>query len=298
MSCCQFPGQPSDGNGTRSSIVTYAVWDYEMKIPNSLFTLKGHSRGSEKTGFFIPQLKLMFDAGITTPYDPQMVLITHCHLDHSQALPMILASAAVSTRPSPIVCCPRPSLKLFEEFVHAAYKLNYNISSGTQKQFVGVDHGDVIPLEKTGFFVKVYRLVHSVPSVGYGLFEDRCKLKPEFTSLSGKEITQLRAQHIEVMDSVPKPIMAFVCDTGIDAFKQSPELLSFPFIVVECTFFEEELLELAHQSQHIHWKDLRPIIESHPKITFILIHFSMRYADLNVLQHYIDGIPNVNLWMN
>lgn len=284
-----------------TNIITYTVWNYEMTLPGTKWTLRGHSRGSEKTGFYIPQLKLMFDAGITTYFDPQTILITHGHLDHSNALPLILASAAVAERPSPVVCCPRETLHQFEQFVHAAYQLNYGVTDGRLKRFVGVGHGDIVPLERAGHFAKVYRLDHSVPSIGYGIFEEREKLKDEFKSLSGKEISQLRKQQVNVVDFVPNPILVFVCDTSIHIFKTCPELLNFPLILVECTFFEPELLELAHQSKHIHWLDLQPIVVSHPKITFILMHFSMRYGN-NVqaqLQHSsLPTPPNVIAWTN
>lgn len=70
------------------------------------------------------------------------------------------------------------------------------------------------------------------------------------------------------------------------------------FIMVECTFFEDELVELANQSQHIHWKQLRPIFAAHPNITFMLMHFSMRYTDMSVIEGYVQNFPNVRLWTN
>lgn len=56
----------------------YKVWNYEFKINNHL-TIKGHSRGSEKTCFYIPQLKIYFDAGVQSYLEPKFIFITHCH---------------------------------------------------------------------------------------------------------------------------------------------------------------------------------------------------------------------------
>ena len=281
----------------RSLISTYSVWQYEMKLPGTTLTLRGHSRGSEKTGFYIPQLKLMFDAGVTTYFEPQTILITHCHLDHCNALPMILASAAVQCAPSPVVCCPKEQLDLFEIFVHSAYQLNHATYSGFGKRFVGVAHGDRIPIEKT-HFAKVFRLHHSVPSVGYGIYEERTKLAEKYKGLSSKELYELRAQGVELSEYAPAKILAFICDTTTDVFVHNPELLSFPIIIVECTFFEESLLALAEQSQHVHWLKLKPYVIGNPNITFILIHFSMRYEDLNVLIPDNEKPPNVIIWKN
>ena len=81
----------------RSKSSTYDAWKYSMKLPDINLTLRGHSRGSEKTGFYIQELKLFLDAGIQSYYDPNFILITHCHSDHSFALPMLLTG--IKTKP-------------------------------------------------------------------------------------------------------------------------------------------------------------------------------------------------------
>ena len=68
---------------------------YNYGLFQDIFTynglsVKGHSRGAEKTCFYIPELKLFLDAGSNTSYQPKYILISHCHTDHSFLLPMIL----------------------------------------------------------------------------------------------------------------------------------------------------------------------------------------------------------------
>jgi len=64
--------------------------DVVFTIPKYNLTIKGFSRAGDKTGFYIPQLHLFFDAGIQCYYQPEFIFITHCHTDHFFALSMLL----------------------------------------------------------------------------------------------------------------------------------------------------------------------------------------------------------------
>ena len=100
--------------------ITMDLWKFETKLPNSNLTIRGYSRGSEKTCFYIPQLELFLDAGIGLPFNPKVLLITHGHSDHLQALPMLLA--CIKTKP--IVCVPKQNKALFENYYKTCNDLN------------------------------------------------------------------------------------------------------------------------------------------------------------------------------
>lgn len=265
----------------------YDIWRYSMKIPETRLTLKGHSRGSERTGFYIPELKIFLDAGIQAYFNPEMILITHCHTDHSFALPLLLTS--ITTQP--IICVPNEHLDLFRDFEISCYRLNRGGEPSSKLiRFLGVSQGDIIP--HNNFSIKVMKLDHSVPTVGYGIREVRSKLKKEYINLSGKDICTLKKEGKEISEDILYPQFAFLCDTTTKVFELNPELFDYPSIAIECTFFDEETINIAKESKHTHWKDLKPIVEIHPEITFILIHFSMRYSDINIP----DKPKNVIIW--
>ena len=277
----------------REKTETYNIWKYEEKIPGTTLTLRGHSRGSEKTCFYIPQLKLFLDAGVQSMYNPNHILITHCHADHSFALPMLLTCI----KTIPIVCVPNEHLTLFKNYNTACQKLSCGITEETElketAKFVGVKPNDIVQLSNN-YFAKVLKMDHSVPAVGYAISEKRSKLKDEYKGISGKEIALLRKNNVAVSEEVIVNQFAFMCDTSIKAFEINKEVFNYPTIIVECTFTDEKTIELAKEAKHIHWNDLKPITLKYPLITFILIHFSMRYDKIELE----DKPNNVIIWDN
>jgi hypothetical protein len=131
---------------------------------------------------------------------------------------------------------------------------------------------------------------NSVPCVGYGIFERRRKLKECFKHLDWKQLKALPSAQRDDFVEIPK--VSFLCDTTTSVFTSYPELFYYPTIIIECTFYDEQTIELAAQAKHTHWNDLEPIVRNHPSVFFILIHFSMRYATLS-----IPNLPaNALLW--
>lgn len=70
------------------------MWRHRWRIPGTKsWTLTGHSRSMERSGFMLEELKIMFDAGVATKdLSPALdaILLTHGHIDHINALPMLL----------------------------------------------------------------------------------------------------------------------------------------------------------------------------------------------------------------
>jgi ribonuclease Z len=264
-----------------------------MKLTIGL-TLRGHSRGSEKTGFYIPELKTFLDAGLQSYFCPENILITHCHSDHSFALPMLL----LGLPNPPNIYVPKEHEGLFIEHDKASTKLFCGIVDEhkfreNERKFIGVAQDDIIDLGKK-YFAKVLSLDHSVPTNGYCIYKTTTKLKKEYQGLKGADIAELRKKGTELSDVVIVPQLAYLCDTCETIYDKHQEIFNYPYIMAECTFLEDETYELAKQSKHTHWKNLEKIINAHPNNTFILIHFSMRYDDIK-----IPNLPkNAIIWDN
>ncbi|MFF5227728.1 hypothetical protein [Dactylosporangium sp. NPDC000521] len=52
-------------------------------IPGAGITMSGYSRSNDKTLFLLPELKAGVDCGLVEGWQPDTVLLTHTHMDHS-----------------------------------------------------------------------------------------------------------------------------------------------------------------------------------------------------------------------
>ena len=83
----------------------------------------------------------------------------------------------------------------------------------------GVKAGDEIELSRE-HVVTAFATTHTIPSLGYVVWERRFKLKEEYHGLPGEQIRDLRLAGTEVTREVRTPLVAYTGDTspaGLDA---------------------------------------------------------------------------------
>merc|ERR1711972_256391 len=99
------------------------------------------------------------------------------------------------------------------------------------------------------------------------------------------------------------------CDLVNELDKQSRLLFECSTIIVECSFVAVGMDEAEEQHQamsrgHVAWSQLKPIVEAHPDIEFILVHFSERYTDDELRRFFATAssrggpLANVLLWLD
>jgi ribonuclease Z len=253
-----------------------------IKILNNRFTLTGFSRSAEATGIFVPEMDMMLDAGtVVTATKFRRIFVTHSHNDHSLQIPLMYSASS----PAPVdIYVPNESLRYFDAYLTSAQLLN---DHGDEKAIAtcarryslhGVVEKQIIDLNNT-YRVEIISCYHTIPCVGYAFYEKRSKLKSDYSHLTGKQIQELKKQGVDITEQVCLPLFAFLGDTTPDVFTTDSNsarvlLNQMPVIICECTFLEGEQ---SNDKGHTHWNGLKPIIEQHPHITFILIHFSLKY---------------------
>jgi len=87
-------------------------------------------------------------------------------------------------------------------------------------------------------------------------------------------------------------MFAFLGDTTVQFFTEQQEkeekgedsIFRYPLIITECTFLgnDDKDEERAANTKHVFWPHLKPIIERHQDIIFVLIHFSHRNSESTI----------------
>lgn len=275
--------------------------NFTWKHPTKQLTFTGRSRAADVTALFCPELSLGLDAGenfFGSLGTHAAVVFTHCHADHSFG-----ASRCVSRRRQPRFFIPISQTHLLDAYLFNSQQLTNGAVFDDPADFecnhvtVGVEAGQLHDLSPTVGF-KVFDMVHSVPCVGYGFFERKKRLRPEHAALSGKEIAALRKSGVDVTVEVQERLFAFCGDTTHEALLNSPELLEFPVLIVECTFIDDADEAQATKTKHMLWRHLKPIVAAHPNTTFLLIHFSLRYTTAQVHTFFeAEAMPNVAVFL-
>lgn len=171
----------------------------------------------------------------------------------------------------------------------------------------GVEAGEKIKLtgkQNADKVVEVFHCYHSVSCVGYGFLQMKKKMKPEYVGMEGKQLGQLRRQGVEIDYLYENPMFVFMGDTTAQFYVDQAELekegkenvFRYPLIITECTFLgtDADDAERANKTKHTLWPELKPFIESHPNITFVLIHFSHRYSEKTIREFFAkEKLANV-----
>jgi len=255
-------------------------------------TLMGWSVAALRTNFYIKELGLMLDAGLSSPtWVINHLLITHCHSDHCANLPFHLYSHKPSEKIK--IYVPKGIERHIKEFIESAYLLSSHTFPEEENikrdelhlynfyELIIVEPGNIIPIQikKANYGLEIFKCYHQVPCVGYGVYETRKKLKEEYTKLNGKEIGELRKKGVEINYDLKSKMFVYLGDTSKEIFddKEWEKIVEYPTIIIECTFILKEEREQAIKTHHIHWDFIEPVVEKYNKNTFILIHFSQRY---------------------
>jgi ribonuclease Z len=289
--------QTEDGQNTLTHI-----WDYREKLPNTPYTISGHSRAAERTSFYVPELGILFDAGISTYHSPKIVLITHCHSDHCCMLPMVITNWK-SSEPFRVIV-PFSQKTMFNKYLNSSFQL---FTENSHVSVTGCNIEGWEPNMEYNFgkniLIKTYKCDHSVGCLAYGIIEQRNKLKDEYRTFSGKDIALLRKDGVSITNEIYLKQFVYIGDTSIKIFENYPELFEYQAIIVECTYLRNCDEEFAPMHKHIHWKQLVQYIVKYPEVHFMLIHFSMRYKNEEVIDFFNEkrsqlGISNFSPWLN
>ena len=279
-------------------------------IKNTPWTLTGFSRAARNTFIYIPELGIAFDAGLATEVSPTHIFISHAHIDHVGELYKYFIDPANGT---PTVIIPKPSAVYIRNFVQSAIQMtkhnfliniNWNVIEASNPTFATLEPvylPNYMIIKNIKFMIELFKCSHTITTTGYGLIEIRSKLKTEYKDLSQSEINALKNDGVQICDEILYHHFCYLGDTDHHILytdkmstRFNPNLEKYNTIMIECTFLYSDKTKQAKKNKHMLWDNLRPFIEAHPNITFILYHFSMCYRDKEIIRFFENiNLPNV-----
>jgi ribonuclease Z len=254
-------------------------------------TLEGYSRAAVQTYWRVPELKLGFDLGVQ-PWSFMSTpnwFLSHTHLDHVAALPVYVARRRMMKMEKPTIYLPLDAV----EPVHALLRAFQRLDRGAMPvNLVGVTEGDEVELSRE-LVVKTFPTRHTIPSLGFLVYERRRKLKPEYHNLSGDEIRDLRMSGVEVSAEVRVAKIAYLGDTAPQGLDALPDIYKAEILIMEMTFVAPgERASVIHKYGHTHLDDIIERAARFENEVIVASHFSTRLHPDQILRIVEKRLPD------
>lgn len=271
-----------------------------QSVKHKALTVEGWSRAAVQSYWRIPELKLGFDMG-GSPWSfmgTQQFFISHAHLDHLVALPAYVARRRMMKMDPPVIYLPADVVDNVRKMLNAWQRLD---RGRMICDLVPVQDGDLIELSRE-HKVRVFKTKHTVPSVGFLVYDCRKKLKPEYHGLAGHEIRDLRFNGTEVTEETLTPLVAYTGDTAPAGLDSHPDVLKAEILITEMTFFRpEHRKEKIHKFGHMHLDDILERADRFENELIILAHLSTRTHEAQAKHALKSRLPEhllerVRLW--
>lgn len=238
-------------------------------------TVEGYSRAAVQTYWRVPELKMGFDLG-AQPWSFMATpnwFVSHTHLDHIAALPVYVARRRMMKMEPPTIYLPAEAVEPVEALLRAVQRLD---RGRLPANLVGLVKDQEIELSRE-LVVRTFATRHTIPSLGFLVWERRKKLKPEYHHLSGDEIRDLRLSGVEVSAEIRLPKLAYLGDTSPAGLDALPEVYQAEILIMEMTFVAPgERAAIIHKFGHTHLDDIIARAERFENEVIIASHFSTR----------------------
>jgi len=264
-------------------------------------TIEGYSRAAVQSYWRIPELKLGFDFG-AQPWDfmgTPTWMLSHTHLDHVAALPVYVARRRMMRMEPPRIYLPAQAVEEVRRLLLVMQRLDRGRMTC---ELIGVNPGDELELSRE-HVVTVFATTHTIPSVGYLVWERRRKLKEEYQGLANNQIRDLRLSGTEVTREVRTPLLCYTGDTnpiGLDAY---PPVFQAKVLITELSFIRpNHRREKIHKFGHMHLDDFIERADRFENEVIICGHLSTRYHPDEVRRVVDAKLPaklreRVRLWL-
>lgn len=252
--------------------------------------LRAISAGGIETCFQVPDFELCLDIGRCPPGAERWptLLLTHGHIDHAAGLPYYVSLRRLYGYPPARVYCPAASVEPIRKILSAWTELQTN---SEECELIGVRPGDLIPLGK-GRWARAFASPHRIATVGYTLYREVKKLRPDLLGLPGPAIAARVAAGEEVNVKEERLELCFPGDARIEVLDWEPTTQRARVLLLECTFLGEgETPNHAKEGGHIHLDQVAARAEHFQNRALVLTHFSRRYSVEQIERAVAQRLP-------
>lgn len=270
-----------------------------LELPEE--TIVSFSISALATYALVPEMNCAFDMGecLMDAVPLEHVFITHAHGDHTRCMLRHEALRRLMGMAPATYYVPKETVKGFLQLAEAWRKLeNVDEKKFKPPNIQAMGDGQIVWLHRQ-LAAKSFPVNHTLPSLGYTLFDVRKKLKPEYQGRPGHELAELRKQNVVFEDELWLPRMTFIGDSTIDTLYREKHVGESRILFLELTYLMEDERDIAKQRGHTHLDDLLTFLQECPDVLknqhIILKHFSMRYDRRLILHTLKSRLPKAFL---
>jgi len=255
-------------------------------------TIEGYSRAAVQSYWRIPELKIGFDLG-GQPWGFMATgtwFLSHTHLDHIAALPVYVARRRMMKMEPPDIYLPESAIEPVGRLLRAVSRLD---RGRLPCRLLPARPGDEIELSRE-HVVTVSSTCHTIPSVGYVVWDRRRKLKHEYQGLPGDKIRDLRLSGVDVTHEIRAPLVAYLGDSAPEGLDRCPAMYEAMILITEMTFVaRSHRRDKIHKYGHIHLDDILERRDRFRNEVIVASHYSTRYTDERIQRIIAKRVPDM-----
>lgn len=290
----QFEDTVADGIGSVDNAPT-------LSLHHEGLTIDGYSRAAVQSYWRIAELKIGFDLG-AQPWDFMSLprtFISHSHLDHIAAIPAYVARRRMMKMERPVLYLPDYAVATVDQMLKVITRLD---RGRMPCELIPLRENQEIDLTRE-LTVTTHAMKHSIPALGFIVWEKRRKLKQEFAHWSGEQIRDARLSGVEVTSETRIPLVAYTGDTAPAGLDRNPDMFRAKILITEMTFLApDHRKDVIHKDGHMHLDDFVDRKDTFQNEQIICGHFSVRYNKAQILRWVDKALPDrlqgrLKLWV-